>query len=87
MFAQGSVCTIFQTKVEFHTKNIDPLLLSKLTELRKSPVPVLVKELIRLDAFKDIKQHSVSTMGTESQVTVMYLKDVSTMLAIISARK
>ena len=81
------VCTIFQTKVELHTKNIDPFILSKLIELRKSPLPALVKEIIKLDAFKDIKQHIVSTMGSESQVTVMYLKDVSAMLAIISARK
>ena len=33
---------------------------------------------------KDIKQHIVSTTGTESQMTVKYLKDVSTMLAIVS---
>ena len=34
-------------------------------------------------AFKDI----VSTTRTESQMTVKYLKDVSTMLAIVSALK
>ena len=66
-----------QTKVESHTKNIDPLLLIKLTELEKSLSPALVEEII--------KQHIVSTTGTESQMTVKYLKDVSTKLAIASA--
>ena len=40
---------------------------------------------MKLDAFKDIRQHIVSTTGTEPQMIVMYLKDVSTMLANVSA--
>ena len=40
---------------------------------------------MKLDTFKDIKQHIVSTIVTESQITVKYLKDFSTMLAIVSA--
>ena len=44
-----------------------------------------VEEVIKLDAFKDINQYIVSTTGTESQMTIKYLKDVSTMLAIVSA--
>ena len=55
---------IVQRKVESLTKNIDPLLLSKLTELRKSPSPALVQKMIKLDAFKDIKQHTVLTTST-----------------------
>ena len=50
---------IDQTKVESLTKNTDPLLLSKLIELRKSPSPALVEEIMKLDTFKDIKQHNV----------------------------
>ena len=42
---------------------------------------------MKLEAFKDIKQHIVSTAGTESQMTVKCLKNVSTMLAIVSAVK
>ena len=53
-----------QIKVESLIKNIDPLPLSKLIELRKSPSPALVKEIIRLDVFEEIKQHTVSTTGT-----------------------
>ena len=46
-----------QTKVESHTKNIDPLLLSKLTEVRKSLLPALAEEKMTMETFKDIKQH------------------------------
>ena len=53
---------------------------SKLIELRKSPSPALVREILKLKAFKDIKQHILSTI-----VTIKYLKDVSTMLAVLSA--
>ena len=53
--------------------------------MRKSPSPVLAKEIMKLDAFKDKKQHIVSAASTEYQMTVSYLKDVSTMLAIASA--
>ena len=40
---------------------------------------------MKLDAFKDIRQHILSVTGTESQMTVKYLKDMSTMLVIASA--
>ena len=50
-----------------------------------SPSPALVEEIMKLGAFQDIKQHIVSTTGTESQMIVKYLKDESSMLAIISA--
>ena len=63
---------------------------SKLIELRKSPSPALVEEILKLEAFKDIKQHTVSTTVTESQLsqlTIKYLRDVSTMLAVVSAAR
>ena len=75
---------IVQTKVELLTKNIDPFLLSNLIELRKSLSPALAEEIMTLDAFKDIKQHMLSTASTESQMTVKYLKDMSKMQAIVS---
>ena len=40
---------------------------------------------MKLEALKDIKQHIVSATGTESQMTLKYLKDVSTLLAVVSA--
>ena len=41
--------------------------------------------MLKLEAFKDIEQHIVCRTGTGSQITIKYLKDVSTMLAIVSA--
>ena len=58
---------------------------SKLIELRKSRSPALVEEIFKLEAFKNIKQHIVSITATDSQITIKYLKDVSTMLAAVSA--
>ena len=46
---------IDQLKVESHTKNIDPLFLSKLIELRKSLLSTLAEKIMTLDAFKDIE--------------------------------
>ena len=48
-----------QTNVEPITenfKNIGAVVSSKLIELRKSPTPTIVKEISKLEAFKDIKQ-------------------------------
>ena len=74
---------IVQTNVESLTenfKNIGAAESSKPTELRKSSRPALFEEILKLGAFKDIKQHIVSTTGTESQITIKYFKDVSVML-------
>ena len=74
---------IVQTNVESLTenfKNIGAAASTKLIELRKSSLPALFEEILKLQAFKDIKQHIASTTGTESQITIKYLKDVSVML-------
>ena len=62
-------------------ENIDAVVSNKLIELRKSPSLALVEEILKLEAFKDIKQPIV----IESQMTIKYLKDVSTTLAVVSA--
>ena len=78
---------IDRTKVESSTENFENVgaVSSKLIELRKSPSPALIKEILKLEACKVIKQHVVSTPVTESQMPIKYLKDVSTVLAVISA--
>ena len=63
-FLKEVFAAIVQIKVESLNKNNDPPLLSKLIELQKSPSPALVEEIMKLDVFKDIKQHVVSTKGT-----------------------
>ena len=73
---------IVQTNVESITENIGDVVSSKPIELQQSPSPALLKEIMKLEAFKDIKQHTVSTTVTESQLTIKYLKDKSTMLAL-----
>ena len=73
-----------KTNVESIAENLEntgAVMSSKLIALP----PVLVEEILKLEAFKDIKQHIVSTTVTESQMTIKYLKDVSAMLAVVSA--
>ena len=79
---------IVKTIVESITENLENIggaVSSKLIELRKSPSPTLVDEILKLEAFKNMKHHIVSTTVTESQLTINYLKDVSTMPTVSSA--
>ena len=79
---------IVQTNVESITENFENIgadVSSNLIELRKSPSPALVEKILKLETFKNIEQHIVSTTITESQMTIMYLNPVSTMLAVASA--
>ena len=60
---------IAQTKVESLTENFENIaavLLNKKIELRKLPSHALVKEITKLDVFKNITQQIVSTTSTES---------------------
>ena len=56
----------------------------KLIQLQKSPSLALIKEILKLKVSKDIKQHVLSTTVTESQMTLKYLKGVSTKLVVVS---
>ena len=63
---------IVQTNLKSLTENfanIGVVVSSKLIELRKSPSPPLVGEILKLEAFKEIKQPIVSINVTESQIT------------------
>ena len=74
---------IDQTNVESLTENfkvIDDVVSSKLMELLKLPLPALGEEILRLQAFKVVKQRLVSTTSFEFQMIVKYLQDMSTML-------
>ena len=39
---------------------------------------------MKMNAFKDVQKHIVTTRCAEFQMTIKYLKDVSTMLPIVS---
>ena len=56
---------------------------SKLIELQKSPSPALIKEILKLEAFKIINHHIALTV-TEIQMTKKYLKNALKMLAVVS---
>ena len=72
--------TFIQTNVESITGNLENIGAG----LRKSPSLALVEEILKLETFKDIKQHIVSTIVTESRITIKYLKGKSTMLPVVS---
>ena len=77
-----------QTKLRFFIENFESngaVLFINLIELRKSSLPVLIEEIMEMDTFKGIMQHTVSTMSTESQITIKNLKSVPIMQAIVSA--
>ena len=53
-----AIGAIFQTNVESIIENFEnsgTVVSRKLIELQKSPSPVLVEEILKLEAFKDIK--------------------------------
>ena len=79
---------IIQSNVEPITENFENIGVvasSKLIKLQKSLSSALLKKILKLEAFKDIKQHTVSTTVTKSQMAIKYLKAVSAMLAVVSA--
>ena len=81
---------IVQTNVESITENFENIgagVSRNLIELQKSPSPAPVEKILKLEAFKNIEQHIVSTTITESQMAIKYLNHVSTILAVASAVK
>ena len=66
--------------------NTELNLLSALTEFRKKPSFDLAEEILKLNSFNEIVQNVLAfEEGTEGNLTVEYLKDVSCMLAMVSA--
>ena len=64
---------IIQTNVESITEdleNIGDVESSKVRESRKLSSPALVEQILKLEAFKEIKQYTVSITVTESQMAI-----------------
>ena len=64
---------IIQTNVESITEdleNIGDAESSKVRESRKLSSPALVEQILKLEAFKEIKQYTVSITVTESQMAI-----------------
>ena len=80
-------CALVQSRVEDLTcnyKSIDQELIEQLVTLRQCPSNELVEEIISMGHFTSLLNQITTTTGTESEMTLTYLRDVSTMLAIVS---
>ena len=83
----------FDALVQFHAEDItknykamDEELLVNLVALRQNPSSTLVEKLVAQESFKDLFAEITSTNGgTERSMTVAFLQDVSSMLALVSA--
>ena len=83
----------FDALVQFHAENItknykamDVELLENLVALRQNPSSKLVEKKVAQESFKDLFAEITSTNGgTERRMTVAFLQDVSSMLALVSA--
>ena len=79
---------LVQLRVDNITKNfqnIDHRLLTNLITLRESPSDKTLEQVTNMKEYKELVNNILSTTGTRSMMTVNYLKDVSNMLAIVSA--
>ena len=64
---------------------IGSVLLEKLVTMMKNQHHDLLEDITDMNEFQDFKSRILTATGTASQMTVSYLKDVSMMLAMVSA--
>eukprot|EP00794_Sanderia_malayensis_P009432 gene9432-biopygen7559 len=79
---------LIQNRVEDITSNyasMDKNLKEKLIELRKNPSPGALEKVLVLKSFHALKRQIMIESGTQAKMTVKYLKDISLMLALVSA--
>ena len=80
---------LVRTRIDKITKNhteTDPELLTALVELRKNPSPDAADKILSLEPFDNIVKSVLAfEEGTLSHFTVEYIKDTSSMLAMVSA--
>ena len=66
--------------------DIESNLMSSLSNLRQNPNPSSLEEVIKLDSFSSLVGKILEFKeGSEAHFTVSYLKDVSTLLSLVSA--
>ena len=80
----SSIVQIQVAKLTQDYSQMNPLLLSKLVQLRYAPSPDNVKEITTTKEFCDLKCKITST-GTQSKKSMLYLKAISLMLSIVAA--
>ena len=69
---------------EIYTK-MDNVLLDNFKELRRQPSNETLHAITGMDAFKTLENDIMKVTGTQSKMTIQYLKDVSNLLAMVSA--
>ena len=77
-----------QRRIEDLTNNyagINQTLLYYLKKFRRSPSSDVIEQILGMEEFSQFSSMFMSTTGYLSQMTMQYLKDISMMLAIVSA--
>ena len=82
----------FDALVQYRTEQItekytkvDTDLLKNLKELRRQPSTAALHAVTCMESFKVLKNDIMAVTGTQSKMTIQYLKDVSNLLALVSA--
>ena len=81
---------IVQMQIEKITDNyaaINSDLLNGLIELRRNQSSKQVESITVIDEFKGSKQSIMSVSETQSQMTSLYLKDISLVLTLVSSAR
>ena len=78
-----SIVQMLVAKLTQDYSQMNPLLLSKLVQLRYDPSPDKVKEITTIKELCDLKCKITSTTGTQSKMSMLYLKDINLMLSIV----
>ena len=81
---------IVQTRVESLTSNYEEInseLLSELRELRCNPSADILERIVDMDEYQTLKTEIVKVNGTQSKMTLQYLKDVSLMLSFVAGAR
>ncbi len=80
---------VVQSRIEDHTKNFTEInveLFSNIQSLRYQPNYETMDVLLKMPEFKNLVSNVLQCIdGSEAHFTVTYLKDVSSMLAMVSA--
>ena len=82
-------CALVQFRVESLTSNYDTMdakLKELFLKLKSDPSSQNLDEILHNPEFESLSEEILKTTeGTESEMTIAYLKDVSSMLALVSA--
>ena len=85
---KSRLCALLQFRMEQLTSNygsLDDGLKSKLTRLAKEPSPSTCSRILECQAFNEFFKEVIHAEGEQARVTWCYIRDVSALLALVSA--